>query len=344
MSDVISAEGFAPLRIKRVVQETSDAVSLVLDVPEHCSHRYRYRAGQFLTVRVHVEGRELRRCYSMSSAPLDDELRITVKRDRGGIVSNWLNDTAAEGGELHVAPPEGRFVLPEATADSDALVAFAGGSGITPIMSLVRTALAESARSVRLFYANRGPDSVIFSDALARLAERYDDRLVLQHHYDSDSGVVTASAVASFVAGTGTADCYVCGPAPFMETVENALVSSGLPRARLHLERFTVAQVPPGVTDDCGEATEEVVIDLDGSRVTAAYRAGNTLLQTARLAGLKAPYSCETGSCGTCMARIVDGSARMLNNDALDDDEVEEGWVLTCQSLPTSRRVHVVYE
>ncbi|MDG4668505.1 ferredoxin--NADP reductase [Mycobacterium sp. 236(2023)] len=344
MADELTVDGFAPLRIKRVVRETSDAVSLVLDVPEHCSQHFRYKAGQFLTVRVSVDGRDLRRCYSMSSAPVEDELRITIKRDPGGVVSNWINDTAAEGDELHAAPPEGRFVLPEDVSEFEPLVAFAGGSGITPIMSLVRTVLADSARPVKLFYANRGRDSVIFSGPLAQLIEEYADRLVVEHHYDEDGGVVAASAITAFAASAEAGHYYVCGPAPFMDTVETALLGVGVSKQRLHLERFTVAEVPPGVTDDAEETCDEIVIELDRQKVTAAYRQGDTLLQTARQKGLRAPASCETGSCGTCMARVVEGSARMRINDALDEDEVEEGWVLTCQSLPTSRKVHVVYE
>lgn len=340
MADTNGLEGFAPLRVKRVVRETSDAVSLVLDVPEHCSARYRYRAGQFLTLRVNVEGQELRRCYSMSSAPVEDELQITVKRDPGGVVSNWLNDAVAEGFEIHAAPPEGRFCLRET---GDEIVAFAGGSGITPIMSLVRTALADSRRRIRLFYANRSRDSVIFADALSRLADAHPDRLVVAHHLDDDSGVVTASVVESFVADADAADVYICGPGPFMDTVETAVLAAGVSPDRVHLERFSIEPVCEDVAA-VSEQTERVVIELDRKTTTAEYRVGNTLLQTARIAGLRAPSSCETGSCGTCMARIVSGSARMLNNDALDDDEVAEGWVLTCQSLPTSREIHVVYE
>lgn len=336
--------GFAPLRIKRVVRETSDAVSLVLDVPEHCSHHFRYKAGQFLTVQVSVGGRDLRRCYSMSSAPVDDELRITVKRDPGGVVSNWINDTAAAGGELQAAPPEGRFVLAEGLSVQRPLIAFAGGSGITPIMSLLRTALTESDRPVKLFYANRGRDSVIFSDPLADLAQQQPGRLTVEHHFDEDRGVVTAEAVGSFVAQAGDADFYICGPAPFMDTVEAALLTGGVPKQRLHLERFSVADIGPGDTDDADETCEEVVIELDRKKVTAAYREGDTLLQTARQKGLRAPSSCETGSCGTCMARIVEGSARMRINDALEEDEVADGWVLSCQSLPTSRKVHMIYD
>ena len=159
--------------------------------------------------------------------------------------------------------------------------------------------------------------------------------------------VLSASlaALATLIAAgyAGAAEYYICGPGPFMDTVEDTVLGSGVPRERVHLERFSVEPIPSDVAQT-SEQTEEVVIELDRKTITAEYRAGNTLLQTARIAGLRAPSSCETGSCGTCMGRIVSGSARMLNNDALDDDEVAEGWVLTCQSLPTSRSVHVVYE
>jgi ferredoxin-NADP reductase len=332
------------LRVKRVVRETADAVSLVLDVPAHCSSDFRYQAGQFLTLRVHLDGRELRRCYSMSSAPAEEELQITVKRDPGGLVSNWLNDTIAEGAHLDAAPPEGRFVLRDNTETTDELVAFAGGSGITPIISLIRTVLDGSLRRIRLFYANRARDSVIFDRVLAELAEVHAERLVVVHHFDDDNGVVTVPVIERFVADVGDADYYICGPAPFMDTVEQIVVKSGAPSARIHLERFKVAPVTIEADDASGTQTDEVVIELDRTTTVATYRAGNTILQTARMAGLQAPSSCETGSCGTCMAKVVEGTAKMLNNDALEDDEVAEGWVLTCQSLPTSPTVRVVYE
>jgi ferredoxin len=195
-----------------------------------------------------------------------------------------------------------------------------------------------------LFYANRTRDSVIFAEALNRLVDDYPGRLHISHHIDAESGVVTPSAIGSFVTGSGATDYYICGPGNFMDTVEETLLASGVPRQRVRLERFSVEPVPAGLADGAENVTEEVVIELDRKTTTAPYRAGNTVLQTARTAGLRAPSSCETGSCATCMARIVEGSVRMLNNDALDDDEVAEGWVLTCQSLPTSPTVHVVYE
>ncbi len=343
-ADVIDADGFTPLRVKQVIRETPDAVSLVLDVPEPSKDRFRYLAGQFVTLRVAIDDAEHRRCYSMSSSPaVDPDLRITVKRDRDGLVSNWINDSVRVGDELHVAPPEGRFVL---TATEHDVVTFAGGSGITPVFSLVHSALAATTRKARLFYANRNLDSVIFREALTDLTDTHTRRLEVHHHLDDLDGVVSPQRIADFIGSAGghaSTDYYVCGPAPFMDTVERVLLDAGIPKKQVHLERFSVAAIPP--PDPAEPAvTEEVTIELGRSTVTAPYRAGNTLLQTARLAGLKAPASCETGSCGTCMAQVVEGSACMLNNDALDDDEVAEGWVVTCQALPTSRTVKVVYE
>jgi 3-ketosteroid 9alpha-monooxygenase subunit B len=336
-------EGFVPLRVKRVIRETAEAISIVFDVPEPSARRFCYQPGQFLTLLVCVDGHELRRCYSMSSSPvLGEDLRITVKRDGDGVVSNWLNDTAAPGNELRAAPPQGRFVLTDTDRD---LVAFAGGSGITPVFSLLRSALASTARHVRLFYANRSSDSVIFAGELAALLDHHSDRFTVQHHLDEHSGIVTPAQVQSFVRSAEDADFYICGPGPFMDTVEATVAAAGAPPDRVHLERFTVAatDAAPSGDVDC-TVTEEVTVELDGRATRVPYSPGDTLLQTARMAGLRAPSSCETGSCGTCMARLSEGSARMLNNDALDDDEVSDGWVLTCQSLPTSRTVRVVYE
>jgi 3-ketosteroid 9alpha-monooxygenase subunit B len=339
-------EGFVPLRVKRVVRETSDAISIVLDVPESSVRHFGYRAGQFLTLLVCVNGREHRRCYSMSSAPAaGEDLRITVKRDRDGVVSNWLNDTAAPGNEIHALPPQGRFVLKDTDRE---LVAFAGGSGITPVFSLLRSALESTTRGTRLFYANRGRDSVIFDEPLTSLRDQHVGRFVLQHHLDDESGFVTPLQIEAFIAdakNTDAADYYICGPGPFMDIVQATLRTAGVPTDRVHLEHFEVAELPVGPPVDGGAVvTEEVTIELENRKITVPYSQGDSLLQTARMAGLRAPSSCEIGSCGTCMARLTEGSARMINNDALEDDEVDDGWVLTCQALPTSRTVRVVYE
>jgi ferredoxin-NADP reductase len=332
---------FTALRIKDVVHETVDAISLILDVPAEHVHRFGYQAGQYLTVAVSIAGQEYRRCYSMSSSPVGSEdLRITVKRDPGGMVSNWLNDVAAPGAAIYAAPPVGRFVLGDAQRE---LVCFAGGSGITPVFSLIRSALLGTTRTARLFYANRSRGSVIFADALAAMAECHGDRFTVVHHVDEEHGMVQPDVIASFLVDAVDADYYVCGPGKFMDVVEAALLGGGVDADRLHLERFQSPAVAVSPAD-AETITEEVTFELNRQIIVAPYRAGTTLLHTARLAGLKAPSSCETGSCGTCIARVVDGSARMLNNDALDDDEIAEGWILTCQSLPTSRAVRVTYE
>jgi ferredoxin-NADP reductase len=339
-------EGFVPLRVKHVVRETHDAVSIVLDVPESNSRHFGYQAGQFLTLLVYVNGQQHRRCYSMSSSPAaGEDLRITVKRDRDGVVSNWLNDTVLPGNEIHALPPEGRFVLKDTDRD---VIAFAGGSGITPVFSLLRSALISTTRNTRLFYANRDRDSVIFDEALASLNDGHSDRFVLHHHLDVERGFVTPAHVDDFISGAKDSDAveyYICGPGPFMDIVQTALRAAGVPADRMHLEHFEVAEMPVDPPAAGGEmVTEEVTIELRRRSITVPYSRGDTLLQTARMAGLQAPSSCEVGSCGTCMARLTQGSARMINNDALEDDEVEEGWVLTCQSIPTSRTARVVYE
>jgi ferredoxin-NADP reductase len=334
-------DGLTALRIKDVVRETDDAISIVFDVPPALVERYAYSAGQYLALRVDVDGREYRRCYSMSSSPAtDQDLRITIKRDRDGVVSNWLNDHAAPDGRIMAAAPEGRFVRSDNERE---LVAFAGGSGITPVFSLIQTALAASNGRARLLYANREATSVIFHDALGGLVDEHGDRFELRYHFDDEQGAVTADEIAEFIGESPAgADYYICGPGPFMDAVETAVHAAGVPAQQVHLERFTVAPVPvpsPGV-----EVTETVTIVLDRETVTVDYRPGHTLLQMARMAGLKAPSSCETGSCGTCIAQVTDGSARLLNNDALDEGEIAEGLVVTCQALPTSPTVRFVYE
>lgn len=333
-------DGFTPLRVKAVVPETDDAVSIVFDEPAEHADRLRYLPGQYLTLRVTVDGREHQRCYSMSSAPaLGQDLRVTVKRDRDGIVSNWLNDHAAAGDWMDVGAPQGRFT---SSGTARPLVAFAGGSGITPVFSLIQTALAAQG-GARLLYANRAAGSIIFEKDLAALTARHAGRFVLHHHIDDEHGLITAERLERFLADlddiTG-AEYFICGPGPFMDTVQAALTAAGVPTSQMRLERFTVAA--PVADEPC--RTETVTIELGRDEVTVGYRAGHTLLQTARMAGLKAPSSCETGSCGTCIAQVTEGGARLLNNDALDDDEIADGWVVTCQAIPTSPTVRVVYE
>jgi ferredoxin-NADP reductase len=304
--------------VRRVWRETEEARSFVLEVPGDLKEKFAYRPGQFSSFRVHIGEVEHFRCYSMSSAPEPDgDLTFTVKRVPGGTVSNWLVDHVSEGDFLEVNPPSGNFCAREGGRP---IVAFCGGSGITPVMSITQSLLATSARSVRLLYANRDVASVIFRAQLEDLSSQCPERIHVHHHLDVESGFVDAAAVAAFVDGCTDADFYICGPGPFNDLVEAALVGLGVRSEAIAVERFETAADPPAV------------------------HAGNTVLETARRADLVTPSSCQAGNCATCMAFVQEGAVTMRVNDALTADEVDEGWVLTCQAVPASPSLTVEFE
>jgi 3-ketosteroid 9alpha-monooxygenase subunit B len=285
----------------------------------------------------------------MSSAPsVDHELQVTVKRVPDGVVSNWMNDKLAVGDEVETTLPAGIFCLGEGAGD---IVAFAAGSGITPVISLVKEALATTSRRVHLLYANRDLESTIFRAELDALVARHPDRLRVRHHLDVEDGYVDAAVTRDFAGvPAADADVYVCGPTPFMDIVEGAMLGSGLDPAQFHIERFSpaaellIGDVEAGADADSDAGGPAMVtIELDGRTDTTEHRAGTTILQTARQLGMSPPFSCESGNCATCMARLVEGTVTMHANNALTDEEVDEGWVLTCQSVPTSGTVRVVY-
>jgi ferredoxin-NADP reductase len=347
---VLRGHGYHSLRVKKVVPETRDASSLVLEVPEGLRETFRYRPGQFCTFRVRVDGEERLRSYSMSSAPeTDDDLAVTVKRVSGGLVSNWLLDNLADGDAVELTKPAGVFCPQESDR---AVLGFCGGSGVTPVMSITKHLMSCGRRRVRLLYANRDRASVIFDEALATLSARHPDRLDVRHHLDSDGGFLTAADVTAFVKDGVDADCYICGPGPFMDLVERTLLDLGVPRERIFIERFLVEQqekdrqaaaAGPG-GGAATDAPEKVTVILNGKTVDVAYQSGDSLLETARRGGLRPPFSCESGNCATCMAFLKEGSATMRVNNALTPEEVAEGWILTCQGVPRGAAVTVEYE
>jgi len=258
------------------------------------------------------------------------------------VMSNWMIDTLQAGDTIETMRPAGLFVL---QSRATPIVAFGGGSGITPILSIIETALATTERPITLVYANRDSDSVIFDARLRELAAGSGGRLTVHFHLDSESGFLTADDCVRLVGAAGSdpagADFYVCGPGPYMDVVESAIATLGISPAQLFIERFVV----PGehVLEE-RSGTESVTIRLNGRKTTVDYRMGDTILDTARRGGLKPPFSCESGSCATCMAHLDDGQATMRVNNALRPDEVDDGWVLTCQSVPQSRHLTVDYD
>jgi len=333
------------LRIDRIVQETPDARSFVLSVPEELAERYRYQAGQFLTFRVPWQGGSLIRCYSLASAPGIDALpKVTVKRVEQGRVSNWFNDQLERGDRIEVMPPAGRFVP---RGEDEPLLLFAGGSGITPVISIVKTVLASSTRQLRLFYANRDAASVIFRSELDELMARHGDRLEVIHHLDDESGFASATQLEAAVSGFEAAQCYVCGPGPFMDVAEQAMTALEIPSDQVFIERFLYEEAAHATAEPAGapaDAVASVRIYLDGNVTDVACREGETILEAADRSGLDAPCACRDGYCGACMAKVTEGEVKMkLNDGGLDDAQVKEGWVLTCQGLPQTPVVHVDY-
>ena len=330
---------FQRATVTRVVRENPDVHTFVLAPHEG---PFSYHAGQFCMFRVRVNGRDLLRSYSMSSAPeTDTELMTTVKRVPGGAVSNWLLDNVGEGDEVELSTPRGLFCLRPAEAP---LLGFSGGSGITPILSLAKSTLATTDRQVRLLCADRDKESTIFDTVLSELVERHRGRLVVVRHLDAERGLLDAAAVRAFVGTDTDADSYVCGPQPFMALVESALAGHG----RVFSERF--GSKPPRPNGSAAspatnaEPEPTVTIMLGNKRVSVRYRANETLLESARRAGLAGERRGEAGNCATCIARLTAGTASMRVNDVLTDQEVADGYVLTCQGVPETRSVTVRYE
>jgi len=344
---------FHELEIAEVVQETADARSFVLRVPAPLREVFTYRPGQFLTFRVPFGGENappLVRCYSLSSSPeTDAEPKVTVKRIEDGRVSNWMNDHLAVGHPVHVMRPAGRFVLRDSNAP---LLLFGGGSGITPLLSLLKSALHATARRVRLVYANRDRDSVIFRAELDVLEADHRGRLELIHHLDVDSGLLDAAGARMQTRGLEGADCYVCGPAAFMGVVETALAEAGVSPERVWIERFVSppdGQAPEVALADDGAAVAaapgasaasttdaappaELTVHLDGSTHRVAYKPGQSVLEAVQAAGLDPPFACTEGYCGSCAARLEAGEIKMAANDVFSDAEVGRGHILACQS------------
>ena len=348
------------LEVVEVVEETDDARSLVLRGDEPLS----YTPGQFLTVAVPSDRTgTVARCYSLSSAPHESELlKITVKRTAEGYGSNWICDNVAAGQTLTVLPPSGIFTPVDLDAD---FLLFAGGSGITPVISIVKSALAQGSGQVLLVYANRDERSVIFASELVSLADKHPDRLVVVHWLESVQGLPTSEHMKAIAASFTDRDAFVCGPGPFMSGVVQALKDLGFPRERRHQEKFislggnpfgdlgedVSGEIEAAETDaDDGPVTPvrtapaSVEGDLDGEEFAFDdWPAGTPLLDFLLSKGLKAPYSCREGNCSACACLVTEGEVVMRHNDVLDDDDLADGIRLACQSLPVSDAVSITY-
>jgi 3-ketosteroid 9alpha-monooxygenase subunit B len=338
-SGVKNAEEKGPywhLRVAEVIEETEDSRSIVFEIPPEQVERFAYTAGQFLTFRIEVDGHRLVRCYSLASAPgIDPAPKVTIKRVVEGRVSNWMNENVAKGDVLEVMPPNGEFCLREIATP---IVFFGGGSGITPIISIVKVALETTDRPLKLVYANRNDASIIFKDELAGLVARHSGRLEIVHRLDDVDGFVDAELVVHEVGDRSDADFYICGPGPFMDVVEQGLARLAISEAQIFIERFEAAEPSPVSVPLDSTSGTTVTIKLDGVETEVSVGDGETILAAARRAGLEPPFACEEAYCGCCMAKVVEGTVDMLMNDGgIDQRQVDQGWVLTCQGIVKDR-------
>ncbi|EKZ98136.1 1,2-phenylacetyl-CoA epoxidase subunit PaaE [Cupriavidus metallidurans] len=355
---------FHPLRVAQVRPETSDTVSIAFDVPDALRDAYRFTQGQFLTLKAPVGGNDVRRSYSICSGVQDyaesGELRVAVKLVDDGVFSTWVHDNVEAGQTLDVMTPDGRFHVPLDPATSRHYVAFAAGSGITPVLSLIRTTLAMEPNSrFTLVYGNRSVDTIIFSEALEDLKNQYLSRFTLYHvlsrqpqEVDLLHGRLDRERVGRFLGSLIPIDdidaAFVCGPASMIDEVEEALKAAGLDPHRIHAERFGVPLGPRRETPVSLEGqtgTAELVVVLDGKQHKMRLPLGNAkVLDTALAAGLDLPYACKGGVCCTCRAKVLEGEVEMEKNYTLEPWEMEKGFVLTCQARAVTPRVVVSYD
>jgi 3-ketosteroid 9alpha-monooxygenase subunit B len=338
------------LQVADVVEETADACSLVFAVPDGADippHKLQYAPGQFLTLRIPSDRTgSVARCYSLCSSPFtDDAMTVTVKRTTDGYASNWLCDHAHPGMKLHVLAPSGTFV--PSTLDADFLLV-AAGSGITPMMAICKSALAEGGGKVVLVYANRDESSVIFSCALRDLAAKYPDRLTVVHWLESVQGLPSDTALASLMAPYAGHDAYICGPGPFMQAAQAALRAIALPKDRVHIEVFRSLDTDPFaavvIEDEGDEPPATAMVELDGEIHTVPWPRKAKLLDVLLDAGLDVPFSCREGHCGACACLKREGQIEMQTNDVLEESDLDEGLILACQARPRTDSVEVTYD
>lgn len=340
----MSSHEFFDIPVREILAETEDAISIVFAVPDELEEVFRYRPGQFLTLRVTTEGRRRHRCYSLSSTPgVDDRHRVAIKRVDGGIVSNQLCSSLKPGDTIAVQPPAGLFV-PRVLDDDFLLIA--GGSGITPILSILKAALVEGRGQITLIYANREEKSVIYAQEIRALLQRYPDRLTVHHWLETLHGLPSAPQLAKWIPGMGDRQTFICGPELFMAAAVKATRCAQIPHSLVHVEKFVSLpdedegdEIASPVADTSHPA--RLTVELNGETHDLDWPRSTKLLDVMIDAGLDAPYSCKVGGCSACMCRIVEGEAAMQKNLILSDEEQTEGWVLACQALPVSDRLSI---
>ncbi len=352
---------FHPLKVAEIVAETAEANSIRFEIPPDLRDEFAFKAGQHLTLRATINGEEVRRNYSLCTAPSDLDWMVTVKRIGGGLFSNWVGDRLRAGDTVDVMVPHGSFTTAFDRASSRHLVGIAGGSGITPVMSLIKTLLREEPNSrFTLLYGNRDSSSVIFLETLASLKDKHLQRLEVYHFLDQEeqeidlfNGMLNRErleeAITHLIPDAPVVDgWFICGPGPMMDAAEAALLERNIAKDRIHIERFTADRPAGSVSREMAQLQTQaegvtVSVTLDGRTRRVAFTE-SSILDSARASGLPAPFACKAGVCATCRAKVTSGKVEMAARYGLTDEEVADGYILTCQSVPLGDGVAVDYD
>ncbi len=343
------------LKIKNIHRETSKAVSISFDVPEALKNTYRFEAGQYLTLKTKINGQEVRRDYSISASPGSKDLTVTVKEIENGLFSSFANQQLNVGDAIEVAPPKGRFTfIPNTT--NNTIVAFAAGSGITPIMSILKTVLeTNEEQKFILIYGNKSPEETIFYQPLSTLEAQYPNRFQLQYVYSQaqvdgtlfgriDVGN-TNYVIKNLMTLEEASTFYLCGPEGMINTVKDVLLDKKVQEDTILFELFT-ASTASNEIENAASSDEfvEATILVDDETEVFSMSPGHTILEAALKQDIDVPYSCQGGVCSSCICRLTKGTAEMRQNSVLTDSEVAEGLVLSCQAVPTSSEIHVDFD
>jgi len=356
----MSTPRFHRLAVSDLRRETADAVSLSFAIPKQLAEDYRFSAGQYLTLRTMMDGEEVRRSYSICSGPDDGELRIAVKKVDGGAFSNWAADELKCGDELDVMTPTGRFGVMPAPDHARLYVGFAAGSGITPILSIIKGVLVrEPSSRFFLFYGNRSTGGMLFREALEELKDRFIERLSVFHVISGEEqdipilhgrldGEKVKLLLRSLVPAESVDHVFICGPLGMSEDIEATCRALGIAENRIHVERF-VSEFggkprPKAVVQESAPPKALAALIIDGKRREVPVADGEAILDAALRAGVDLPFACKGGMCSTCRARLVEGDAQMEVNYSLEPWELAKGFILTCQARPLTDRVVVDYD
>jgi ring-1,2-phenylacetyl-CoA epoxidase subunit PaaE len=368
----MSNTNFFSLTVAKLVRETADAVTVHFEVPESLKATYQFTQGQYLTLRLMHNGKEQRRAYSICTSPTDNVLAVTVKRVANGIVSNYICNKLEVGHSLQVMPPQGNFFTPLSTEQRKDYYLFGAGSGITPLMSILKAIVEiEPTSTVHLLYGNRSEDSIIFKQELDDLTNRYAGQLTVDHilsqpkrekagglsglfskgkvSWEGKTGRIDATSVQKFLAEqpkrAQSAAYFICGPNSMIDTVEKTLQAAGVNKKDIHAERFNNegAPIDPSVAATTVDGAK-VKVTLRGKTTDIVVPKGEKILDVLIKQKLDPPYSCTSGACSTCIAKVSKGSVKMDACFALDEDEVEKGYILTCQAHPTASEVELSYD